>query len=186
MAQPRDNRHNLITISENKVKLTKIIENSPYFGPSRCWKTKWKMFYWSRSIVKCWEGIVYNLFRARCLSRGEIQKYAAKCTQTRSTQNVGLLNRPILTKKRMEDSKWRLTSSHEDLFCSKISPKIGNFQNILNFFGEIARDNGRLNCVYKSAVLLLLFSQLIQLLRGGRGWWAPSQNNVPSPPMQRQ
>ena len=36
MAQPRENKHDLITISENEVKLTKIIENSPYFGPSRC------------------------------------------------------------------------------------------------------------------------------------------------------
>ena len=48
--------------------------------------------------------IVYEDRLKRFFSSGEIQKYAAKCTQTRSTQNVGLSKLLNLDEKKKEST----------------------------------------------------------------------------------
>jgi hypothetical protein len=49
--------------------------------------------------------IVYEGRLERFFPRGVIQKYAAKCTQTRSTQNVGLSKWPNFDEKKKESRK---------------------------------------------------------------------------------
>ena len=131
------------------------------------------------------EWIVYHFHGTGCFSCGEIQKYAAKCTQTRSTQNVGSTKLRFSTLNRRNVLNCRLTFGRRDLPDPMKSPKSRNLPKLVEIFETIARDNGRRKHSVCTRVCLRLSSSFsahsfdYSEERGvGEARAAESQNNV--------